>query len=58
MESAEDNIWYKVYIQNDEVYIQYDIEEMSGSNREPTDDIRKCTTITADEFMKYLSIKE
>ncbi len=45
------DVWYYVYIENDNLYIQMDTDRMKGIE---DNTVKKCTSMTVDEFISIL----
>lgn len=52
------DIWYFAYVENGNVYFQYDIDRtFQDENFKFTDEIKKCTEMTEERFNEILSAK-
>jgi hypothetical protein len=49
--NSEFDVWYFIYLENDSLYMQYDTDKMNGMD----DDIKKCTSMTPNEFMSIIN---
>ena len=49
--NADYDVWHFVYIKDENLYIQYDTDKMKDMD----DDIKKCTSMTPNEFMSIIN---